>query len=168
MAIRRLFIGLGSNLGDRLHYLNSAKSQIGLKFSTALMCSSIYESEPWGFKEQESFLNQVISVETELHPLKIWDLLFDIEKNLGRLRDIKFGPRTIDLDIILLGTMYFKNNNLTIPHPQMQKRKFVLEPLAELDSEIIHPLFYTSIRQLLIDCEDKGQITKYHHYEKQS
>jgi 2-amino-4-hydroxy-6-hydroxymethyldihydropteridine diphosphokinase len=168
MAIRKLFIGIGSNLGDRLHYLTSAKSQIELKFNAVPMCSSIYESEPWGFKEQEPFLNQVISVETELNPLKIWDLLFDIEKSLGRLRVLKFGPRTIDLDIILLGTMYFKNNSLTIPHPQMQRRRFVLEPLAELDREIIHPLFSTSIKQLLIDCDDAGQITKYHHYEKQS
>lgn len=168
MAIRKLYIGLGSNLGDRLQYLTLAKTQIALKFNHVLLSSSVYETEPWGLKEQGPFLNQVILLETELHPLKILNLLVEIEQSLGRVRLVKYGPRTIDLDILLLGNLYFRNANLLIPHPQMHKRRFVLEPLSELDSEIIHPLFSTTIKQLLNECEDPSQLTKYSYHEKQS
>jgi len=168
MAIRSLYIGIGSNLGDRLQQIISAKSHISNVFNTPIKCSSIYETEPWGFKEQEHFLNQVLSLETDLNPMEIWDLLSMIETNMGRIRHLKFGPRNIDLDILLLNSLYFKNKHITIPHPQMHQRRFVLIPLLELEPDFIHPLFLKKTRELFNECTDSSQTTKYQYYESQS
>lgn len=168
MAIKKLFIGLGSNLGDRLHQINSAKTQIIHLFNSNIICSSVYETEPWGFKEQQPFLNQVVALETSLHPTKIWNILATIENNMGRIRQVKFGPRSIDLDILLLNSQFYKNQTLTIPHPHLHQRRFVLIPLSELDANLIHPIYSKTIQELLTVCEDSSQVLKYHYHENKS
>jgi 2-amino-4-hydroxy-6-hydroxymethyldihydropteridine diphosphokinase len=122
------YVGLGSNLGDREAAIRSAAGLIG-----ARRLSQIVETEPWGNEEQPRFLNAVAEVETELEPRALLDLLLEVERQLGRERDgTHWGPRTIDLDLLLYGDRVIDEPGLTVPHPFLHERLFVLEPLAEL------------------------------------
>lgn len=132
----RAYVGLGSNLGDREQAIRSAAEAIG-----ATRLSTIRETEPWGYEKQPLFLNAVAEIETELGPRELLDELLDVERRLGRTRGAgpRYGPRTIDLDILLFGDETVDEPNLTIPHPQLHERRFVLEPLAELDADLVVP-----------------------------
>jgi 2-amino-4-hydroxy-6-hydroxymethyldihydropteridine diphosphokinase len=122
------YVGLGSNLGDREASIREAAELIG-----ARRLSRIIETEPWGNEEQPKFLNAVAEVETELEPRALLDLLLEVESRLGRERDgTHWGPRTIDLDLLLYGDRVLDEPGLTVPHPFLHDRLFVLEPLAEL------------------------------------
>lgn len=127
------FISLGSNIGDRLKNIENALSGISTQ-CRILANSSIYESEPWGVKDQPKFLNAVIKVETRLEPLELLDFLLNIEARLGRARkkEIRFGPRAIDLDILVYDGLEIQSERLAIPHPRMKERAFVLIPLYEI------------------------------------
>jgi 2-amino-4-hydroxy-6-hydroxymethyldihydropteridine diphosphokinase len=127
----RAFIGLGSNLGDREATIREAARLIG-----ARRLSTIIETEPWGNEDQPRVLNAVAEVETELEPRPLLDLLLDVERRLGRERDgTHWGPRAIDLDLLLYGDRVLDEPGLTVPHPYLPERLFVLEPLAELAPE---------------------------------
>ncbi len=111
--------------------------------------SSLYETKPWGIENQPLFLNMAIEIETDFHPEKLLKLLKDIEIKLGRKRTIKWGPRIIDLDILLFNDIIVDKKGLKIPHPLMHKREFVLKPLSEIAPEIYHPLLKCRIDELL-------------------
>jgi 2-amino-4-hydroxy-6-hydroxymethyldihydropteridine diphosphokinase len=125
------YVGLGSNLGDREAMLLRAASAID-----ALRLSPVIETEPWGYADQPRFLNAVAEVETELSPRALLELLLEVERRLGRTRDgPRYGPRTIDLDLLLYGDEVIDEPGLQVPHPRLEERRFVLEPLAALVPE---------------------------------
>jgi 2-amino-4-hydroxy-6-hydroxymethyldihydropteridine diphosphokinase len=129
------YIGLGSNLGDREASIREAARLLG-----ARRLSTIAETEPWGNERQPKFLNAVAEIETELEPRPLLDLLLDVERQLGRERDgTQWGPRMIDLDLLLYGDRVVAESGLVVPHPFLQERLFVLEPLAELAPEASVP-----------------------------
>jgi 2-amino-4-hydroxy-6-hydroxymethyldihydropteridine diphosphokinase len=126
--VTRAFVGLGSNLGDREGQILAAAEMLG-----ATQLSSIRETEPWGYPDQPMFLNAVAEVDTALGPRELLDRLLEIERELGRTRSgPRYGPRTIDLDLLLYGDEVVGEPGLTVPHPRLHERAFVLEPLAEL------------------------------------
>ncbi len=145
---------LGSNLGKRHKILQAALLEIEKQLGQIIQKSKCYESESWGIKTHPLFLNQVIKLKTSLLPEILLQKLLGIEKSLGRKRNEKWGPRTIDLDILYYNDMIIKTINLIIPHPQIQNRRFTLLPLCDLIPEYIHPVFKKNQRELLKTCSD--------------
>jgi 2-amino-4-hydroxy-6-hydroxymethyldihydropteridine diphosphokinase len=130
VATHVAYIGIGSNLGDRYQYLRDAVE--ALRQVGTVRCSAVYETEPVGYAEQPQFLNMVVELATELKPLPLLERLMEIEREHGRVRSIRYGPRTLDLDILLYDNDYICFRNLQVPHPRMWQRAFVLVPLADL------------------------------------
>lgn len=146
---KQAFIGLGSNMGDRLGYLRAALHEMALRPEIRVMrVSSVYESEPVGYKEQSWFLNQVAEVETSLDPWQLLRALQGIENRLGRKRIFRWGPRVIDLDLLLYGRLVLEDEELTLPHPRMYERNFVLFPLNEIAPGLVHPDGLTTAEHL--------------------
>lgn len=145
---RRAFIGLGSNMGDREANLAAAREKLNQQQIQILQTSSLLETQPWGGVEQEAFLNQVVEVETWLNPQELIQALLAIEADLGRVREIKWGPRLIDLDILYLDQEQLYSPDLIVPHPYVAERAFVLESLVEIAPHFVDPVRRKSIRQL--------------------
>ena len=136
----KAFLGLGSNLGDRQSYLSAACRELAAHPSIQIIqASSLYETEPVGYQEQGWFLNQVMEMETTLTPEELLFFTQGIENELGRKRLIRWGPRVIDLDILLYGNSVINTPDLIIPHPRMYVRQFVLVPLGEIAPDLLHP-----------------------------
>lgn len=152
--MHKAYILLGSNRGRRKDYLNKAKRLVQTYAGTILKESSIYETAAWGKTDQKAFLNQVIVITTDLVAEKLMQSLLDIEQQLGRIRTEKFGPRTIDLDILFFDELVMKSKLVTLPHPAIQDRRFVLVPLAELSPRKVHPVYKQTISSLLKKCTD--------------
>lgn len=134
----KAFLSLGSNMGDRLEYLSKAIDKIvEIQGCNILNKSSVYETEPWGYENQEAFLNLCISIETSLSPYELLESLQAIELELDRVRKIHWGPRTIDIDILLFDDIICEDDKLTIPHPRMRERAFVLIPLYDIEKNLI-------------------------------
>ena len=150
------YLSLGSNLGDRLTNLQNAISYLPPK-AKPIIQSSVYETEPWGYSDQPAFLNQVIKAETTLEPTKLLKFLKKIEVILGRKETFRFGPRLIDLDILFYDDLVLETPTLTIPHPRIAERAFVLIPLAEIAPELCHPVLGKTIQQLKLGV-DAGRI----------
>ena len=132
-----VYLGLGSNKGNRERYLKKAIELIsGFPDTNLLKISDIYETEPWGNKNQRRFLNLCLEIETALSPRKLLVMCQKTEQKLGRQRKEKWGPRIIDIDILLFGNLNVKEDNLIIPHPHIQKRPFVLVPLGDLNKQL--------------------------------
>lgn len=127
-----VYIALGSNIGDRAAALAKARALMTERGIRVVRASSIHETEPWGYADQGSFLNQVVEAETSLTPREVLETLLAIELEMGRVRTIKNGPRVIDLDILLIDGVTIREPDLEVPHPRMLERRFVLDPLAEL------------------------------------
>jgi len=146
----KAFVGIGSNLGDRERNIRRAVDEIAaMPFTKLVTVSSLYDSEPVGEVEQGNFVNAVALIETELAPNRLlWNLML-IEQRMGRARTIRWGPRTIDLDIILYGKSVVDEDGLVIPHPEMDKRAFVLIPLIEIEPDLVHPRSKEPVRKLL-------------------
>jgi 2-amino-4-hydroxy-6-hydroxymethyldihydropteridine diphosphokinase len=144
---RAVYLSLGSNLGDRAANLRAAIDRLAAVGKVAAV-SSFYETEPVEFTEQPWFLNCVVKLETEKMPKQLLAALLDIERQMGRRRDRTKGPRIIDLDILLVGSSVIETKGLTIPHPAMHERRFVLDPLAEIAPEVRHPVLKQTIREL--------------------
>lgn len=139
-ANKNIFLGLGTNIGDRESNLKIAINEIE-RIAKIIKKSSIYETEPVGYKPQNDFLNMVIKIETQLNPQELLEALQKIEQKMGRKKDrIKNGPRIIDIDILFYGTKKINSKNLKIPHPEAGKRNFVLIPMAEISARKTHPL----------------------------
>jgi 2-amino-4-hydroxy-6-hydroxymethyldihydropteridine diphosphokinase len=152
--VTRAYVGLGSNMGDRERMLWSAVHMLAFNPDVEVVAvSSIRETEPVGIVEQPPFLNAAAALDTELGPRALLDLLLSLERELGRTRDgPRFGPRTIDLDLLLYGDQIVDEPGLTVPHPRLEERRFVLEPLAELDATLTVPE-KGSVRALLARVE---------------
>ncbi len=146
----KAFIGLGSNLGDRRKNIESTIEELKRSNLVEIIkISSLYETEPLGGPPQDKFLNGVVEIETELPPHALLELLKAVEKKLGRnYFGLRWGPREIDLDILLYGDLIIDESDLKVPHPSMQLRHFVLEPLCEIAPEAIHPILKKSIAGL--------------------
>lgn len=130
------FIGIGTNMGDRaLNIKNATNALKHLPETTVLAVSNIYETEPWGLKEQPKFLNGVIKVSTSLSPNALLGALLGIEAAMGRVREVKNGPRVLDLDLLIYDNVNLSSAELTLPHPYIMEREFVLKPLTELTSD---------------------------------
>lgn len=151
------YIGLGSNLGDRAANINSAIEFLG-EVGRIVKASSLYATEPVGYAEQPEFLNAVVAVETEMIAADLLKACRSIEDRLGRRRTIRWGPRTIDIDILLLGEEIVSLPDLMIPHPRMAERRFVLTPLVEIAPEAVHPLLHKTAAELLRGLEDRHDV----------
>lgn len=138
----------GSNMGDRLQQLSAVVDLINKKAGRIIKTSSVYETEAWGITDQPSFYNQALQVETELQPEELLSTLLSIEEEMGRIRKEKFGPRIIDIDILLLDDLVIHTPTLKVPHPFLQERNFALQPLAEIAPHLVHPVLITTIENL--------------------
>jgi 2-amino-4-hydroxy-6-hydroxymethyldihydropteridine diphosphokinase len=161
-VMKKAFLGLGSNLGNREENLQKAKISIEESIGSIVSASSVYETEPWGFKSDNEFLNMVICVETGLSPSGLLGRILMIESQLGRIRyKTEYSSRNIDIDILLYNNEIVDEAALKIPHPEMQDRKFVLIPICEIAPELIHPVLNKSIKSLLKSCKDNRSVRKY-------
>lgn len=151
------FLSLGTNLGDRFQNLKQARSLLGLP---VVHGSSIYETEPVDYLDQSWFFNCVLEVSTNLTPENLLLECQRVESEMGRQRNIAKGPRIIDLDILLYGELIVNTQRLIIPHPRLEHRRFVLEPLAEIAPNALHPILHRTISDLLQDCSDKSLVRK--------
>ena len=159
--MKKLFLGIGTNLGERETNLKIALDMIVENIGLIVKLSSVYESEPWGFISGNKFLNMVVEAETELSPQEVLAAILIIESQMGRIRDDRgYSSRIIDIDILLYEDMVVDEVNLKIPHPLMHKRKFVLVPLCEIAPEVVHPVLEKSFSSLLNSCLDKTHVSK--------
>lgn len=154
------YILLGGNIGDRKQHLENAKQHILFYCGTITQQSSIYQTAAWGVTDQPDFYNQVIVIDTLLSPEALMQSLLKIEQIMGRVRSQKMGPRIIDLDILLIDDLIMETDILSLPHPAMTKRRFVLEPLSEISPDKIHPVEKKSITLLLLECRDDLNVQK--------
>ena len=155
-----VYILLGSNLGDRLANLQAAVTEIKTQAGVVQKLSSIYETEPWGVKEQPAYLNQVLCIGTDKPAEVLMNVLLEIEKKLGRERKGKWTERTIDIDILYYGDEILVTNNLRIPHKELHNRRFTLVPLNEIAPDFKHPVLNLSTTKLLEYCLDKLEVKK--------
>lgn len=153
--MKLVYLGLGSNLGDRRKMLESAIEKLHGPDLRILRISSVYETEPMGLREQGWFLNLALEAETRLFPLQLLGRLQHIQAELGRRRTVVNGPRVIDIDLLLFAQSVIQSSRLTVPHPRMHERRFVLAPLAELAPDLRHPVLRKRMVELLN--EIKGQ-----------
>ncbi len=150
----------GSNMGERENYLEAARTLIAAQCGTVRKTSSLYETAAWGKTDQPSFLNQALELETPLNARQLIRRLLKIEKQLGRIREEKYGPRLIDIDILLYGQEVHQYDLLKLPHPELPNRRFALLPLAEIAGELHHPVLHQSINDLLATCPDTLDVRK--------
>jgi 2-amino-4-hydroxy-6-hydroxymethyldihydropteridine diphosphokinase len=154
------YIGLGANLGDRIATLRSAVQRLAtLGHVTGI--SSLYETEPVGYLEQPRFLNAVVVLVSELAPIDLLHALLGIERELGRTRSFPNAPRTLDLDLLLVDDVTLETTDMTLPHPRLHERAFVLVPLAELAPETVHPKSGQTIREMLRELPNRGGVEVY-------
>mgnify|MGYP000981149268 CR=1 FL=1 len=146
-----VYISFGSNIGDREKAIEEALDLIDQNQMKITKRSDIYETEPYGYTDQPVFLNGAVEVETKLTCREVLEKLLNIEKEVGRVRKFKWGPRLIDLDIIFFNDEIYDEEDLKVPHTDMQNRDFVLKPLNELCPDIIHPVLKKTIKELLED-----------------
>jgi 2-amino-4-hydroxy-6-hydroxymethyldihydropteridine diphosphokinase len=158
--MNKAFLLTGGNIGDRKQNLARAKELISEHAGTVAAASSLYETAAWGNTEQPAFLNQALEVHTSLNARQLLRKILKIEKQMGRVRKEKYGPRIIDIDMLLFNAEKTNYPFLKLPHPEMHNRRFALLPLAEIAGDIIHPEFKKSIDELLHDCTDKLPVKK--------
>ncbi|MFZ1312089.1 MAG: 2-amino-4-hydroxy-6-hydroxymethyldihydropteridine diphosphokinase [Chitinophagaceae bacterium] len=151
----------GGNLGERVHNLAMARELVAAQTGNIIAASSLYETAAWGNTDQPAFLNQAIMIETPLNARQLIRRILKIEKKMGRVREEKYGPRLIDIDILLFNNEKHNYQFLKLPHPEMQNRRFALLPLAEIAPEIIHPVLKKTITELLQECKDELEVKKY-------
>ena len=151
----------GGNIGNRLVSLQQACMKIEKQAGTVLKKSAVYETAAWGITDQNLFLNQVLLVSTPLPPEELLHTLLNIEQELGRKRIMKMGPRIIDIDILFYNNKIISTPVLTVPHPQIANRRFVLTPLNEIAPCFVHPVLQKTIRELLEICPDELEVKKY-------
>ena len=149
--MHKAFIAIGSNLGDRMKNIEIALKKMEDYGLRIIKKSSIIETEPYGFKEQGKFLNGVILIETDLDPFELLNLLLNIEKEMGRERKIRWGPRNIDLDIIFYDDLIINTDNLKIPHPDAHNRTYVMGPLSEIDPDFVHPVLNKKVKDIYLE-----------------
>lgn len=158
----KVFLGLGSNLGNRAEYIESAINEIGsLKDTKLIKKASLYETEPWGFKEQPDFINSAVEIETSLSAEELFIGVKEIEQKLKRQNIGRWQEREIDIDILFYGDEIIRTEKINIPHKEIENRKFVLIPMNELAPDFIHPVFDETINGLLNKSKDPLVVKKY-------
>jgi 2-amino-4-hydroxy-6-hydroxymethyldihydropteridine diphosphokinase len=150
-----VYFGLGSNIGDRKVYLQAAVSALSRSVEV-LAASPIYETEPWGFEDQDCFLNQVVQAETDLTPEELLQFVKDVEARVGRRARFRYGPREIDVDILFYDELHMESYGLQVPHPRIAERAFVLVPLADIAPDLYHPTLGKTIKELLSRVDTSG------------
>ena len=150
----QLFLHTGSNLGNRSENLRIAIKFIEQEIGKVLQSSAVYETKPWGIVDQPDFLNQALIIETRLSPFEVLKRILRIEKTMGRKREIKWGERLIDIDILFYNDIIIQTKDLTIPHPYLHHRNFVLIPLLEIAPNLKHPILNSTIRELYAISKD--------------
>ena len=158
--MNKAYLLTGGNEGDRYLNMQQARTNIEHICGRLLLVSSLYETAPWGKPDQPDFLNQVLLVETALSPQALLAAIFSIEEKGGRKRTVKNAPRTIDIDILFYNRLVLEEPGLSIPHPGILYRRFVLEPLNEISPDFIHPVIGKSIHELLMECTDELAVKK--------
>jgi 2-amino-4-hydroxy-6-hydroxymethyldihydropteridine diphosphokinase len=158
--MNKVYLLIGGNMGDRMANLAKAIHLINQEIGLIQKASAIYETAAWGNTNQPDFLNQAIFLHSDLDANIIMNKLLEIEITMGRKRDIPMGPRTIDLDIIYFNNMVITNDLITIPHPKVAERKFVLTPLVEIAAQFIHPILNKTNDALLKECGDSLSVYK--------
>ena len=152
------YVGLGSNLGDKASNIRKALDMLNTDGVSVLAESSFYETEPEGYEDQDWFINAVAQIETNLSPDELLKLFKGIEKAIGRTKTIRWGPREIDLDLLLYDQVCLSSPDLVIPHPRMHLRAFVLVPLAEIGADVLHPALGKTIGVLLTELQTAKSI----------
>lgn len=155
------YLLLGSNEGYREGLINTAIQQLSQICGDVTEISSLYETAAWGKEDQPTFLNQAIALETGLPPMELLHQLNVIESLLGRQRNVHWGQRTLDIDILFYGKEVIQSQRLTVPHPQLHNRRFALVPLNEIASDFIHPLLHLTVSRLLEICPDALPVSMY-------
>jgi 2-amino-4-hydroxy-6-hydroxymethyldihydropteridine diphosphokinase len=158
--MNKAYLLTGGNEGDRYLNMQLARTNIEHICGQLLQVSSLYETAPWGKKDQPDFLNQVLLIETKWSPRELLKAIFQIEAEGGRIRTVKNAPRTIDIDILFYEQLVINEPGLSVPHPRIPDRRFVLEPLNEINPEFIHPLLNKTVHQLLLECKDQLAVKK--------
>ncbi len=155
------YLSLGSNLGDRKKNLLTARGLIEERAGTLTRVSSLFETAPWGYESRNAFLNCCLAVSTFLKPVPLLDALLGIEQQMGRVRNRQgYSDRLIDIDILFYGDRAFSHPRLTLPHPSMPDRRFVLVPLAEIAPELKDPVSGVTVREMLEHCSDPSQVSR--------
>jgi 2-amino-4-hydroxy-6-hydroxymethyldihydropteridine diphosphokinase len=156
----KVYFSTGSNQGDRLTMLVQAAKLINKLIGKVILFSPVVESEPWGFEAETNFFNQVLMIETQQRPEQVLNQILEIETKLGRIRSGKgYSSRNIDIDILFYDEKQVNESNLEVPHPLLHKRKFILQPLADIAPDLIHPVLQTTIIKLLSQLNDDSKIT---------
>jgi 2-amino-4-hydroxy-6-hydroxymethyldihydropteridine diphosphokinase len=156
-----VYLGLGSNIGDKKMFIESAVLRISEITRTKVIRSSLlYRTEPWGIKNQDFFLNSVVEIETGLKPEELLKELKKIETSVGREKREKWHEREIDIDILFYDGIIFENDQIKIPHPELHKRNFVLVPMCELNPEFVHPVLKRSMLELLNESMDSSAVIR--------
>lgn len=167
METKLIYLSLGSNLGDRLDFLQRGLESVSQKIGTIERCSAVYQTDPWGFVDSNPFLNRVAGVRTLLEPGQVLDLILEIEQSMGRDRGDaviqgagrrQFRSRTIDIDILFFDDVVIDSPGLVIPHPLIPVRRFVLVPMEAISPGLVHPVLHKTIRQLLDECPDHSGV----------
>lgn len=153
-----VYLSLGSNVGNRRENLKQVLGEIHRRIGKVAKQSHVYETAAWGKTDQDKFLNLVVMINTSLQPRDILEKITEIERELGRTRTEKWGPRTVDVDILFYGKRVIRDKGLEIPHPEIANRAFVLVPLMELDAELEHPILKQPIDELYMNCTDDSDV----------
>lgn len=160
--MHKVFLGIGGNVGNKQKNFNEALILIEKHLGKVLKISSIYETPPWGFKAEENFWNEVIMIETDRSAHNLISEIHIVEQHFGRQReaDSRYSSREMDIDILYFDEEHIENAQLTVPHPRIAQRKFVLVPLVEIAPDFVHPLLHQSNFQLLEHCKDESMIKR--------
>ena len=155
VSIHTVFLALGTNVGDRIANLSTAQRALNA-IVTIQKCSSIYETPPWGYSDQPTFLNQVVEGVTQESPWELLAFLKQVEFEMGRTQTIRNGPRVIDLDLLFYDDLVLESALLTIPHPRMEGRAFVWLPLADIAPDFIHPISGKTVKDIVKELDTTG------------
>jgi len=162
--MNKVFLLIGGNMGHRLQNLHQAINLLAATCGPVIQQSAVYETAAWGKTDQAAFLNQALAITTNLTPQELITTVLSVEEKMGRHRTEKFGPRIIDIDILFYNDVILEEPHLTIPHPQLQNRRFVLVPMQEIAPDLVHPVFHKTIEQLLTECLDELAVARYIHH----
>ena len=158
---RQIYLCIGGNLGEREANLEEALTFIDINFGDVLAVSSIYESEPWGMSDVPNFLNQVVLIQSELSNDQLLSEIAELEEFFGRERSSEgYVSREMDIDVLFIGDEIVDTEAFKVPHPRMAERRFVLEPLAEIAPDLVHPQLKQTVTEILKACADKGNVTR--------